>query len=303
MDLVKGLKILIGIFLYKLGKGYYTVSNQMCRLNIKKSDVVLEVGSGFSPEFRSDILLEKFLSDTKERQKTAIIDERSFIVADAANLPFLDHSIDYIYCSHVLEYVPDPGKILDEFKRVSLKGYIETPSELWGKLHPGDYHKWYISVYNNTLIFLRKEKTIFDDYLAKKFAELNSKKKYRKFRYKSDDYYLVKFEWDYYNERPLDYKIIEIEKDKEMHNNKFVWGNFDKDIKPGKYKKQAPIAKRIIRKFYKSPPINIYKILACPPCKSKLKLSEKYLICNNCGVKYPIIDGIPVLLKKKSISI
>jgi uncharacterized protein YbaR (Trm112 family) len=39
-------------------------------------------------------------------------------------------------------------------------------------------------------------------------------------------------------------------------------------------------------------------ILACPACKSDVKLVNEKIICTNpeCGLKYPIRDGIPVML-------
>lgn len=37
-------------------------------------------------------------------------------------------------------------------------------------------------------------------------------------------------------------------------------------------------------------------ILACPVCKTPVKLEGTTLICVQCGRVYPIIDGIPVML-------
>ncbi len=40
-------------------------------------------------------------------------------------------------------------------------------------------------------------------------------------------------------------------------------------------------------------------ILACPACKTKVKLvADKWLVCQNpdCRRKYPIKDGIPIML-------
>jgi len=37
-------------------------------------------------------------------------------------------------------------------------------------------------------------------------------------------------------------------------------------------------------------------ILVCPACKTKVLLEDERLICHNCGRKYPIRDGIPVML-------
>ena len=39
-------------------------------------------------------------------------------------------------------------------------------------------------------------------------------------------------------------------------------------------------------------------ILACPKCKTAVRQEEDRLICTNpdCGLRYPIRDGIPVML-------
>jgi uncharacterized protein YbaR (Trm112 family) len=39
-------------------------------------------------------------------------------------------------------------------------------------------------------------------------------------------------------------------------------------------------------------------ILACPQCKAPVKQEGDKLVCQNsqCGLRYPIRDGIPVLL-------
>ncbi|MCP4649408.1 MAG: Trm112 family protein [PVC group bacterium] len=37
-------------------------------------------------------------------------------------------------------------------------------------------------------------------------------------------------------------------------------------------------------------------ILACPVCKESVELKEEKLGCVKCGRRYPIKDGIPVML-------
>lgn len=37
-------------------------------------------------------------------------------------------------------------------------------------------------------------------------------------------------------------------------------------------------------------------ILACPACKADIKLDNDKIVCTSCGRKYPIRDGIPVML-------
>ena len=40
----------------------------------------------------------------------------------------------------------------------------------------------------------------------------------------------------------------------------------------------------------------LLKILACPACKADVELKEERIVCTKCGRKYPIRDGIPVML-------
>ena len=46
----------------------------------------------------------------------------------------------------------------------------------------------------------------------------------------------------------------------------------------------------------------LLEILACPSCKKKVTLAGEQLVCTNakCGLKYPIRDGIPVMLVEEA---
>ena len=37
-------------------------------------------------------------------------------------------------------------------------------------------------------------------------------------------------------------------------------------------------------------------ILACPLCKTEVKLEGDKIVCTNCGRRYPVKDDIPVML-------
>ena len=40
----------------------------------------------------------------------------------------------------------------------------------------------------------------------------------------------------------------------------------------------------------------LLEILACPACKSDVALDGDKIVCAKCGRRYPIKDGIPIML-------
>ena len=40
----------------------------------------------------------------------------------------------------------------------------------------------------------------------------------------------------------------------------------------------------------------LLNILACPACQGDVELKDKNIVCKSCGRKYPVKDGIPVML-------
>jgi len=46
----------------------------------------------------------------------------------------------------------------------------------------------------------------------------------------------------------------------------------------------------------------LLEILACPSCKTEVKLQGERLVCVKCGRRYPIRDGIPVMLIEEAES-
>ena len=37
-------------------------------------------------------------------------------------------------------------------------------------------------------------------------------------------------------------------------------------------------------------------VLACPLCKTEVKLEDDKIVCTKCGRRYPVKDDIPVML-------
>ena len=44
----------------------------------------------------------------------------------------------------------------------------------------------------------------------------------------------------------------------------------------------------------------LLNILACPVCKASVELQEQKIVCTECGRKYPVRDGIPVMLENEA---
>ncbi|NQT89855.1 MAG: Trm112 family protein [Candidatus Omnitrophica bacterium] len=40
----------------------------------------------------------------------------------------------------------------------------------------------------------------------------------------------------------------------------------------------------------------LLKILACPACKADVTEEGEKIVCSQCGRRYPVRDGIPIML-------
>lgn len=128
--------------------------------NIKKNDLVLDVGSGDKPFWRADVIVDKYLEDDQQRHSGAMVyDKRKlFVKADVEDLPFKDKVFDFVFCSHLLEHVENPDKAIMELTRVAKRGYIEVPSAILDLLQPFPPHLWFPFYEGGKLIFVQKEK-------------------------------------------------------------------------------------------------------------------------------------------------
>ena len=44
----------------------------------------------------------------------------------------------------------------------------------------------------------------------------------------------------------------------------------------------------------------LLEILACPACRGDVELKGDKIVCRSCGRKYPIKDGIPVMIVEEA---
>ena len=50
-----------------------------------------------------------------------------------------------------------------------------------------------------------------------------------------------------------------------------------------------------------SVPEELLELMACPVCRSPLEDQEEMLRCTGCGVRYPVNDGVPVMLPEAAV--
>ncbi|HPH78608.1 MAG TPA: class I SAM-dependent methyltransferase [bacterium] len=135
---------------------------------LAKGSKVLDVGSGDKPFWRADVLVDKLdLGDDQRATFGGIkTNGKKIVDADAANLPFDDESFDFVYCSHLLEHVTDPIKVVEEILRVTKKdggGYLEVPNLMNEATMPHPTHRWIIGEgKNGELVFYRKSKKLHE---------------------------------------------------------------------------------------------------------------------------------------------
>ena len=158
----------------------YTYQNEIIEFAIKKTDKVLDIGSGGDPFPLATHIADFYENETPHRSAKLVKDHRSFINCNIEDMPFAEKEFDFVYCSHVLEHVNDPISACSELIRIGKRGYIETPTKTsdimlnFTKLK--NHHKWYIEAKGDLLIFLEfSEQEQYDLGSDNFFNELHSK--------------------------------------------------------------------------------------------------------------------------------
>jgi SAM-dependent methyltransferase len=135
-------------------------------MNIRRNDLVLEIGPGAYPFWRSDCLADKYDNESDvdlsqfggDLQKTK---GKPLFRIENNELPFKDNSFDFIICSHVLEHVPvnDLPQLIRELMRVAKKAYIEFPRPIYDYFYNFDVHLNFMDIVNGEIICIDKANT------------------------------------------------------------------------------------------------------------------------------------------------
>lgn len=265
-------------------------------MNIKSSDLVLEIGSGDKPCPRADVLLDKF-------PRRALAIDRPMVIADAEVLPFADKSFGYIIASHVLEHAENPAKFLDELSRVGKRGYIETPSLERERVFDWLFHRWYVYQKDKALVLVKKTKKS-----KKFFAGMNDEKRKELFCLDGKKLLNPKFEW----QGKINYKIIYEEPDAFLENLDKILISWQKSIpkdKPANLIHSNILRlknnlfqfkwgfKNFVDSCKREKKVDLFSLLVCPACKGKLISKKEELVCLPCIRRFYFYKGnVPILL-------
>jgi SAM-dependent methyltransferase len=253
---------------------------------IQPHDIVLDLGSGGAPIFRADILVDKY-TDSDFQREFGMVADRPTICADGAHLPFRDKVIDFVYCSHVIEHIPNPKPFLAEVARVGKRGLLEAPHGDYEKIHPRDLHLWY--VYSNS-----QKLTLIQKPTGNEYPDIAAM--YSRIRKSFRDYYkFVAQNWNTLNTRHFWTDTIESEI---VLDDRFDIDKFSRvtrmDMQPETTKFKVPFSSRAksllhmcLHKLF-CPHIDLASLLQCPKCKAEVSLSVGTIRCSGCDAIYPI---------------
>lgn len=292
-----------------------TIWREISVIGIRRGDLVLEVGSGQRPHFRSDVLCDMFLDDNTERAGgSTLLKDRPMICGNAEQLPFRDGAFDFLIASHLLEHLVQPERFLEEAMRVSRRGFIVTPSELAEKIMGGwAFHLWLVSISKDgSLKLVQKQRANEADIPSTLHQLWLTDARFRRFYQSRLDVFETRFKW----QDRFSYCVIRKEEavpswlvkahaitDAHAETNDRKSG-----MKPSMTSVFSVWVRRVlsllIRRAHGSgQEVNLARLIVCPVCRGDLQSApESKLICASCGRTYPIrSDGIPVLLAEAAI--
>lgn len=279
--------------------------------------LVLEIGSGNNPNPRADILCDRYITTNHERAgEFSVVIDRPMVVADGYTLPFPDKSFDYVICSHIFEHMDDPKAFAKEVMRVGKAGYIEVPSDLSERLFGWDFHHWYCSLRNKTLVMRKKKEGVrYGGFFHKLIAH---QLWFRAWFEKHESKHYIHYEWK---------DRINIHVDNKYASDTYIF-SLDATLSSMlnsidySYSSQIAfyiswIARRIDKKtkkiislfqwnFFQSQQTStnqdsMKKRIVCPLCKGPLEKHTKSYRCISCKTTYPVYKSIPILLSPQEL--
>jgi len=273
------------------------------------SGLILEIGGGHKPSPAADVVVDKYLFDNTERAASLRITPRT-IIADGAHLPFLNKSFSYTIGRQVMEHMDDIGRFFEEIMRVSSAGYLASPSYLRELAFFWSFHRWFITMQNDTLICAPKlNQRPIAGQLLHYFAATN--RDFQRFlRSLPVGFLNIQYHW----KDAIKYKIVQKIDPPPFHTFEEIEAYLancsglkaSKGLKAGFLRILPGSVVDLVeqgRGFYFGirrssirRSIDLRKLLACPLCRVNVYCNSDAYHCPTCQRSYPILNGIPIFL-------
>jgi SAM-dependent methyltransferase len=257
---------------------------------VPHSALVLEVGSGGSPYFRANVLIDAY-EETRERHWAPFITDRPSVLGMGEALPFRDKSFDFVIASHVLEHSADPENFLRELQRVAKAGYIETPDAFMERINPYWDHRSEVTVRNGVLEVRKKIAWRVDSELVELY-EAQAKGLIAGAVIPTNPFtFHTRFYWT----DQISYRIVNPEADAswvtpEMTHTTKV--QMSLRAKLGRW--GLAMARACLSQKKRNTQLQLDGLLKCLTCNSnELKFSDLAVICVGCGKQYDVVSGVP----------
>lgn len=251
--------------------------------------LVLEVGSGGNPYFRSNVLLDAY-ETSRERHWVPIVKDRPTVFGFVERLPFADQSFDFIIASHVLEHSSDPAQFLTELQRVGKAGYIEVPDAFMERLNPYRDHRLEILLKDEALLIRKKASWCVDEELQLLYAPRVKRYMTGELMQKRPFAFHVRYYWCG--------KIQYVVENPDVDAN---WPAPADGSEPRLHHRFGAMKAAFLSMFRKifsqrkrNRQIDLIKLLRCTKCLSPIeRRAGMVLQCTSCQVYYPVRDGVP----------
>ena len=257
---------------------------------VPASALVLEVGSGGSPYFRANVLVDAY-AETRERHWAPFITDRPSVLGMGEALPFRNKSFDFVIASHVLEHSADPESFLQELQRVAKAGYIETPDAFMERINPYWDHRSEVTVRDGILEVRKKSSWRPDPELVELYEE-RAKDLIAGSVIPSNPF---TFHTRFYWMDQIPYRIVNPEVD----------ANWTPPVMQQTTQLQMSLRAKLGRlglatarawlsQNKRNSQLQLASLLQCPACKStELKFSDMAVDCVGCGKQYDVVARVP----------
>ena len=283
--------------IFDLDRRYWSVRSQLelhrdvARLGIGATDLVIDVGSGQNPHPRANVLCDLFVRDNTERASGGGLRvDRPLVVADATRTPFADGTFDFVFCSHLLEHMEDPGALLRELQRIARAGYIETPSPLYERLYGWRFHRWLVGGDGERLRLEAKTRDLVDEELHDWFEQRLAEPRFWRavIPRLRDNGLLTRHVW----RDEIDFEIIG---QAPSATDGFTSATGEESdggpvglgpTVPQRVKSRfaARARRRSDRRVQE-----VFESLRCPTCGTGMTVSEGHALCPSCGQRTPVL--------------